>query len=232
MPRGGDQVIPRPVEARPGSPPPWAGRPPAHISLADVHAALAGAASLPVAPRPAPEPGGEAPAAVLAPLYERDGRAHVVLTRRARHMRRHRGEVSFPGGRSEPGDAELLATALREAHEEVGLAPSDVAVIGELDPLRTLWSRSFIAPFVGTLQGPPALRPDPREVERILHVPLDELLVDDVFREERWGPPSLERPVWFFEVEGDTIWGATAAILRDLLVRVVLRTDQGTTQPT
>jgi 8-oxo-dGTP pyrophosphatase MutT (NUDIX family) len=153
---------------------------------------------------------------VLAPLYELDGEVHVVLTRRAQHLRSHRGEVSFPGGGQEPGE-DLLDTALREACEETGLDRSAVEIIGELDHLQTVTSRSFIVPFVGVLPGRPALEPNPAEVELILHVPLDELLLDGVYREERWGLPPLDRPIYFFEVVGDTIWGATAHMLRNLL---------------
>jgi 8-oxo-dGTP pyrophosphatase MutT (NUDIX family) len=144
----------------------------------------------------------------------------LVLTRRAQHLRSHRGEVSFPGGGREPADADLLATALREAHEEVDLDPSSVEVIGELDHLATVMSRSFIVPYVGVLAECPDLEPDPDEVEHILHVPLDELLLDEVYHEEWWGMPGFDRPLYFFEVVGDTIWGATASILRDLLERL------------
>jgi len=215
--RGGAQVIPRPPGVRPGDPPPWAGLPPGarEVSLARVRRAMALApetATSPLAER------GVRASGVLAAIYDDDaGRATVVLTRRAQHLRSHRGEVSFPGGGAEDGDADLAATALREAHEEVGLDPPAVELLGPLDHLRTVSGRSYIAPFVGALTHPPDLVGDPGEVERILHVPVDDLLADGVYRAELWGLPQLERPVLFFEVEGDTIWGATAAILRGLL---------------
>ena len=157
--------------------------------------------------------------AVLAPLYEGDHGPAVVLTRRAAHLRNHRGEVSFPGGRQEDHDPDLVATALREAHEEIRLEPTSVEVIGRLDRLSTFVSRSMIHPFVGVLPGPPAgLVPDPGEVDHILHVPLAELLDPEAFREEVWRfPDGNERPLVFFEVPGDTIWGATARMLRQLL---------------
>lgn len=157
--------------------------------------------------------------AVLVPLYEQDGAVHVVLTRRAQHLRSHRGEVSFPGGGQEPGE-DLRTTALRESHEETGLDPASVEIIGELDHLETVTSRSFITPYVGVLPGRPQLEPNPAEVERILHVSLRDLLDPRVFREERWGLPPLDRPIYFFEVVGDTIWGATAAMLRNFLALV------------
>jgi 8-oxo-dGTP pyrophosphatase MutT (NUDIX family) len=153
---------------------------------------------------------------VLAPLYEEDGVLYVVLTRRAQHLRTHRGEVSFPGGAKDPGES-IVEAALREAREEIGLDASTVEVIGELDHLTTVTSRSFIVPHVGLLPGRPHLEPNPHEVEAVLHVPVDELLLDEVFREERWGIGPVERPIWFFDLVGDTVWGATASMLRQLL---------------
>jgi 8-oxo-dGTP pyrophosphatase MutT (NUDIX family) len=154
--------------------------------------------------------------AVLAALYEEHGEVLVVLTRRAQHLRSHRGEVSFPGGGQETGE-DLQATALREAKEEIDLDPGSVEIIGRLDHLTTFTNRSFIMPFVGILAARPALTANAGEVELILHVPLSDLLADGVFREERWGVPPLDRPQIFFEIVGDTIWGATAAMLRNLL---------------
>ena len=156
---------------------------------------------------------------MLAPLFEEKGDVHVVLTRRAQHLRSHRGEVSFPGGGQEVGE-DLRATALRESYEEVGLDPASVEIVGELDHLETITSRSFITPFVGVLPGRPTLVPNPNEVERILYVRLADLLAPDVFREERWGLPPLDRPIYFFEIVGDTVWGATAFMLRNFLALV------------
>jgi len=177
---------------------------------------------------------------VLVALFDDDrtddddgGRgASVVLTRRSAHLRRHRGEVSFPGGARDPGET-LVQTALREAEEEIGLAPSAVEVIGELEHLTTVLSPRAIVPFVGLLAGRPELEANPAEVERILLVPLAELVSDDVFREERWPfPPGLGgeedgpgagelRPMWFYELHGDTVWGATARVLTLFLARVL-----------
>lgn len=154
--------------------------------------------------------------AVLVPLYGHGESLHVILTRRSWHLRSHRGEVSFPGGGRE-GDEDLAHTALREAHEETSLQVSEVEILGELDHLTTVSSRSFIVPFVGVLPERPDLVADPGEVDEILHVSLDELLLDEVFREEWWGPAEIARPLYLFELHGDTIWGATAAILRQLL---------------
>jgi 8-oxo-dGTP pyrophosphatase MutT (NUDIX family) len=202
-----------------------------HVQVADVRAALAAAG--PARPSIVEETGFDGmaapeprrldtevpprPSAVLVPLYDHDGEAWVVLTRRAAHMRSHSGEVSFPGGGQEPGDVDLVATALREAQEETGLHPGSVEIIGELDHLATVTSRSFIVPFVGVLLARPELTPHADEVAAILHVPLSELLAEEVFREERWGTEAMHRPIVFFELVGDTVWGATAAMLRQLL---------------
>lgn len=154
--------------------------------------------------------------AVLAALYDEDGGTNVVLTRRAWHLRTHRGEVSFPGGGRDVGE-ELVDTARREAWEEVGLDRDSVEVIGELDHLSTFTSNSWIVPFVAVLPGRPELSAAPSEVEAVLHVPLADLLDDGVFHEERWEISGSWRSIFFFDIVGDTIWGATAAMLRQLL---------------
>jgi 8-oxo-dGTP pyrophosphatase MutT (NUDIX family) len=159
---------------------------------------------------------GARPSAVLIPLFDAGDGPEVVLTRRARHLRDHHGEVSFPGGRIEPGETPVAA-ALREAEEEVALDPAAVTVIGELDQLATLASRSVIAPVVGRLEGRPVLTAATGEVDRILHVPLAELLRDDTYREERWGSDIGVRSIHFFELDDETIWGATARMLVQLL---------------
>lgn len=141
---------------------------------------------------------------------------YVILTRRSAALRVHSGEVSFPGGRQEPGEA-LADTARRDAREEIGLDPMLVELIGELDHLSTITSDSFIVPYVGVLPGKPSLTPSPAEVESVLHVPLAELFRADVYREERWELFGRERSIHFFELEGDTVWGATASMLRQLL---------------
>jgi 8-oxo-dGTP pyrophosphatase MutT (NUDIX family) len=216
--RGGTQVIPRPPTWRPGSPAPWAGLAPERRrpSLDDVRAALAAG---PPPRRSTLEGVGPRASAVLAPLYEHGGEPFVVLTRRAQHLRSHRGEVSFPGGRQEPGE-DVRTAALRETHEEIGLPPGAVEVVGELDHLQTVSSQSYIVPFVGVLAGRPELVPSPHEVELVIHVPLAELLADGVFHSERWGLPPLDHELWFFDLVGDTVWGATAAMLVNLLALV------------
>jgi 8-oxo-dGTP pyrophosphatase MutT (NUDIX family) len=155
--------------------------------------------------------------AVLAALFDRDGQSEIVLTTRTWELRNHAGEVSFPGGRAETGESPV-ATALREAHEEVGIAPDDVDVIGELDHLVTFTSQSRIVPVVGALAAPPILRPNPGEVARAFTVPLVELLRSDVYRSEEWVvSDGVTIAISFFELDGETVWGATARMLVQLL---------------
>jgi 8-oxo-dGTP pyrophosphatase MutT (NUDIX family) len=216
--RGGEQRIPRPFNAKPGGPPPWADLPPERRrpTIADVRKALDGLG--PPVPSPREAAGVPArPSAVLAPVYEQDGQAMVVLTRRTWALRTHQGEMSFPGGRIEPGEA-AVDGALREAEEEVALDPSTVEIVGELDHLSTVSSMSFIVPFVGLLPGRPDITPNPDEVEAVVHAPLAELADPAVFREELWTfPGGYERSIYFFELVGDTVWGMTAALLRQLV---------------
>jgi 8-oxo-dGTP pyrophosphatase MutT (NUDIX family) len=218
--RGGDQVIPRPLNARSGRPAPWADLPPArrHLRLDDVRASLLEAGP---ARRSEREhmPGIDRASAVLAPLYEVDGELHVILTRRTWELRSHQGEVSFPGGRHDDTDPDLWFTALREAREEIALDTTSVEALGELDHLATVTSRSFIVPFVAALPpGCPPTTANPGEVSAVLHVPVAELLDPAIFREELWTFPWAEdRPIFFFELVGDTVWGATGAMLRQLL---------------
>lgn len=228
--RGGAQLIPRPPAARPGPPAPWGHLPleERHVDVDRVVRGVRGAG--PPKPSPWEPPIGAQRAAVLIPVFEDDGAAWVVLTRRSQHLRAHKGEVSFPGGRQDDGET-LVEAALREAREEIALDTSMVEIVGELDHLATLSSNSSVVPFVGILPGRPAeLAPNPQEVEAVLSVPLSELLLDDVFRAEVWPWQSQtgldsHRPIYFFELYGDTIWGATGRILVNLL-SVVLGVEE------
>jgi 8-oxo-dGTP pyrophosphatase MutT (NUDIX family) len=151
----------------------------------------------------------------------------VVLTRRAAHLRTHTGEVSFPGGRLD-GAETPEAGALREAAEEIGLDAAQVELVGRLTPLVTFSSTASITPVVGVLPGAPSLVANPHEVEHVFDVALAELAADGVVREERWIVPGRTMPVpdlgedgsfpvWFFELPHDTVWGATARMLVELL---------------
>ncbi len=217
--RGGDQIIPRPITTRLGRPAPWADLPEGRRrpTLDDVRTALAAAGPAHRSERESLRD-IDRPAAVLAPLYEHDGELFVVLTRRPWHMRSHSGEVSFPGGRQDDADADLWDTARREAREEISLDTDTLECLGELDHLSTITSWSFIVPYVAALPARPATTANPHEVSAVLHVRLAELLDPAIFREERWQLPWAEdRPIFFFELVGDTVWGATGAMLRQLL---------------
>lgn len=229
MARGGPQSIPRPDDARPGGPAPWASLGPAEraVDIDDLAARLAKRGEPRTLGRPDHSRGDSA---VLIALYDRGDGPVVVLTRRARHLRSHRLEVSFPGGRVDPDDSSHWNAALREAHEETALDPSEVRRIGGLDRFVTVGSQTLVHPEVGELTGRPELRASPDEVERILHVPLAELLLDEVFREERWTLLGVERQISFFELHGDTVWGATAAMLRQLLA-IATGTDDSIIRP-
>ena len=214
-PRGGAQRSPRPPGVRPGGDPPWAGLTSDEraVSLEQVRSRIVALGPALRSPR---EGKVDRASAVLAAIYEDHGETWIILTRRSAALRLHSGEVSFPGGGQDAGE-DLRDTARREACEEVGLDASLVEIIGELDHLSTITSNSFIVPFVAVLSAPPELRASPAEVEAVLRVPLRELLDPVVFREERWDIFGTERAMWFFELEGDTVWGATAAMLRQLL---------------
>lgn len=216
--RGGEQSIPRPAEWSLGGPAPWAHLPTSArtVDLEVLSERLAGrvpGARLTGAPPPKRD------SAVLIPLWDDAGEAAVILTRRTRAMRAHSGEVSFPGGGQDPGES-LWETAVREAEEEIGLPRHLPRPLGELDRLVTFSSKAQIHPFVAQLHEVPPLVPSPAEVDRILAVDLSVLAADGVFHEERWRMPQLdgERTITFFELEGDTVWGATATMLRQLLV--------------
>lgn len=156
------------------------------------------------------------PSAVLVTLHPGDDGVEVVLTKRTGHLKNHKGEISFPGGRVEP-DETVREAALREAAEEVAMPTEQVAIVGELDHLLTVVSSSYIVPVVATLPGRPALSPSPNEVDRILHVPLHELVRRDTFAQERWQTPYGEMNVFMYHLDDETIWGATARVLTQVL---------------
>ncbi len=155
-----------------------------------------------------------------------EGEARVLLTRRSEQLRTHRGQVSFPGGRLDEGEGAVQA-ALREAHEEIGLDPGSVEVAGWLHPVTTRYE-TLVLPVVGVLAERPSLVANPAEVARVFDVQLAELVADGVYREDRWDPdapwsagPPAARTMWFFDVAGERVWGATARMLRELLLVVL-----------
>jgi len=170
---------------------------------------------------PAPDlaPSDDVEAAVLVPLFDAgDGELHAVFTKRREDLRRHPGEISFPGGRRDHDGESLLDTALREAHEEVGLPPDAVELVGTLAPVRTFVTGYVIYPHVGLIEPGRAWEPSPHEVATVIELPLRELA-------EGWALRPITRRGFTFETDtylvGDhLIWGATARILGELLKRL------------
>ena len=161
---------------------------------------------------------GRIDAAVLVPLYLDGGRLHAVFTRRRDDLRRHAGEISFPGGRQDPGEADLRRTALREAEEEIGLPAEAVELIGALQPTPTIATNYAVYPFVGLIEPGRTWTPSAAEVDAVLELPLDRLRAGSERRR------LLRRGVPFrtdvYVVDEHLIWGATARILADLLRRI------------
>lgn len=168
-----------------------------------------------VAPEHLP-PGGFARAAVLVPLLEKDGAAHVLLTRRPARMSRHAGQLSFPGGRIEPGE-DSLAAALREAHEEVALEPARADVMGRLSETLVLQSAFRLTPWVAWVPHPYPYAAAPAEVEAILLVPVAALTTPGAHRVEPREAYGMSLDVHFFSVGPDVVWGATGRILYELV---------------
>jgi 8-oxo-dGTP pyrophosphatase MutT (NUDIX family) len=163
---------------------------------------------------------GRTVAAVLLPLYGWPEDPGLIFTERRSDLRRHAGEISFPGGRQDEIDADLATTALREAQEEIALEPARVELVGALAPTSTFVTNYRVHPFVGLVAHPAelALVPNPAEVETVLTYSLDLLREGYAMRRlVRRGVP-IHTPT--YEVEGQLIWGATARILGELLERL------------
>ena len=161
---------------------------------------------------------GRTDAAVLVPLYVEHGELHAVFTKRREDLRRHPGEISFPGGRREDADADLVATALREAEEEIGLPTEAVEVVGALQPTPTIASGYAVYPFVGLIDAGRSWTLSPREVAEVLELPLSALAAGYGRRRLlRRGVPIRTDT---YVVGDNLIWGATARILSDLFDRI------------
>jgi 8-oxo-dGTP pyrophosphatase MutT (NUDIX family) len=181
---------------------------------------------------PAPDPEGRRLGAVLILLYPHRGAEeaeplpYLVLTRRTEMLRSHSGQISLPGGRYESGDGSLLRTALRETHEELGVDPSELTILGRLEPEPITVSHYLVAPFVAYVPRRPEFRPAQDEVAEVLEVPLAKLLDPDVVAEEIWEIRGTPRQVSFFRHGEHKIWGATARVLGKLVALLTTETPE------
>lgn len=184
------------------------------IQLAQIRRALAD-----YRPRQIPR-GDMRAAAVLVPLFEDaapSGSLHLLLTRRTELVRTHRGQVSFPGGKMDTADIDARTCALREAQEEVGLAPTSVEIIGQLDDCPTVVSNFLITPVVGIIAPGTARNASAHEIAELIDLPLEDFLKPGVLQTERTQRGTHFGFLHFYTVRGNLVWGATARILHRLL---------------
>ena len=155
------------------------------------------------------------PAAVLLPIYYKQGQYYILFIKRTDKVKKHKGEISFPGGVYEEGDGTLVATALRECTEEIGLMADDVEILGELDDEVSVKTNYIITPFVALIPWPYQLKVDREETEEIIEAPISALLDKDCLRQEI--PEGETITSYFYHYQGRVIWGATARILNKFL---------------
>jgi len=159
-------------------------------------------------------PGVLVPAAVLVPIVDRGGGPRLVFAKRTDQVQHHQGQISFPGGIVDRADGSFLDTALRECEEEIGLPRRAVEALGALDDTETVATRFVITPWVGLVTEPVTWRPDGEEIGQVIEVPWSALTDPANVRVEMWERDGGSRPVYFYTWQGETIWGATARILK------------------
>lgn len=215
---GGSQVVPEPAQRLPGPTPPWR-ETSADLSLSAVLSRL-GRFDPATGASPRAD---ERLSAVMAVLVDGHHGAEILLTRRSPLLNNHRGEISFPGGRADVGES-IVDAERRETFEEVGIDAEVLTVHGELSPLSTFVSRSYIVPVIASIPHKPALTLNEHEVDRAFWVPLVELVRPDTYAAEIWSFEGTDRPtehaMHFFYLDDETVWGATARMLHELLSRV------------
>ena len=155
-------------------------------------------------------------AAVLVPLFQKDGDCHLLFTKRSEEVKYHKGEISFPGGVVDEEDSELISTALREASEEIGLKESDVQIVGVLDDIVTI-TEFIVTPIVGLFPYPYRFKISEAEIAELIEVPLASLLDEDCFGEMEITRGDRKEIVYAYQYGRHTIWGATARILKQFL---------------
>jgi 8-oxo-dGTP pyrophosphatase MutT (NUDIX family) len=167
---------------------------------------------------------GRVSAAVLLPIYYKQGQYYILFTKRTEKVEEHKGQICFPGGAYEEEDGTLVNTALRECAEEIGLMADDIEVLGELDDTVTVASGYIVSAFVGLISWPHTFKVDQREVEEIIEVPISALLDKGCLREETKLIDGKAVISYFYHYQETIIWGATARILNqflDIFARVV-----------
>jgi 8-oxo-dGTP pyrophosphatase MutT (NUDIX family) len=163
-------------------------------------------------------------AAVLAPLYARDGEPYLIFTRRASDLSSHSGEISFPGGSRDAEDVSLAQTALRESYEELGLPRERVRVLGMMPTVFSVVSNFLVTPYVGWLgEGLPMLRPQATEVAEVIEAPLSALDDARIYHDEIWLRGGVSHTVHFYDFGAHRIWGLTGRMLHQLLALLPTR---------
>lgn len=156
-------------------------------------------------------------AAVLIPLYPSEGKIHTIFIQRPQYNGVHGGQISFPGGKREPSDTDLIQTGLREASEETGIDREKVEIIGTLTPLFIPVSNIVVTPVVGWLQNKPSLQPEESEVVFIIEADINPFLDKSIIRTKPFEIRGEMIDIKYFDYKGNVIWGATAMILHELL---------------
>jgi len=159
--------------------------------------------------------------AVIIPFLLKDGEWFLIFEKKAKSLRKHAGQISFPGGIKEPNDKTLLHTAVRETCEEIGICENDIEIIGNLEPTKTLTTNYAIYPFVGIVNRQPPYKINTDEVEKLLFVPLDFLIKHYPIKKGKLRYQGKIRETLLIEYEGEIIWGATARILNKLLPKLL-----------
>jgi 8-oxo-dGTP pyrophosphatase MutT (NUDIX family) len=215
---GGSQVIPRPHNFRTIDHNPFANLDTRALRSLDLVSAAVGAFKPDqVLRRPLDN---ARQSAVLVGLFESTNGVEAILTRRSQELTNHRGEISFPGGRLENGET-VVDAALRETQEEIGIKPGDAQIVGELNSMSTAVSNSHIVPIVASYARRPAFSAVNGEVDRVFSVPLLELTRRDTYCQEHWVFNDREIQINFFYLDDETIWGATARILFQVMMLAV-----------
>ena len=160
---------------------------------------------------------GAFPSAVLMPIFKKGGEAHILFTKRTDFVEHHKGKISFPGGKKDEDDTDLLQTALRESFEEIGLHSDEIEILGELDDELTLTSNFVVSPFVGCIPYPYKFELCCEEVKELMEVPIPVLLDRANFREDVIRDGDRTMPAYFYHYGDQIIWGATARILKNFL---------------